>query len=156
MTSCGFFARQIGNLQILIVATYRTDELHRKHVLYTFLPFLVREIIAIRLSCDRSTAGGQRALIRQHYSLERMIRHGLNTFLPSMRRQSPVLRNSCAHWKTRRVLAQLGERWSLGDLEQAALPACSSQVIERRSIQAERRDETNYAGRCGHRAGCAV
>ena len=38
-----FLARQLADRRILVAATYRSDELHRRHPLYTLLPVLVRE-----------------------------------------------------------------------------------------------------------------
>ncbi len=97
-----FFARQIVSRRILLVASYRTDELHRKHVLYTFLPLLVRETNAKRLVVRPLNAGGQRALIRQHYTLDANDQARLEQFLADPCGRQPPLwrRNSCAHWKT--------------------------------------------------------
>ena len=49
-----FLARRVASYNILLVATYRSDELHRRHPLYTLLPMLVREADAERLEVDRS------------------------------------------------------------------------------------------------------
>ncbi len=43
-----YLARQVASQRILLVATYRSDELHRRHPLYTLLPLLVREASAER------------------------------------------------------------------------------------------------------------
>ena len=44
-----FLARQVANQRILLVATYRSDELHRRHPLAPLMPLLVREAGAERV-----------------------------------------------------------------------------------------------------------
>jgi predicted ATPase len=64
-----FLARQLTHQRILLVVTYRSDELHRHHPLFTLLPLLVREAGALRLDVHPLDRRGHRALIWQHYRL---------------------------------------------------------------------------------------
>src|SRR5207302_1809064 len=64
-----FLARQLAALPLLLVATYRADELTRRHPLYQLLPTLVREARATRLDLrplDRAAIG---ALAAAHHPL---------------------------------------------------------------------------------------
>ncbi len=64
-----FLAARLQHLPILIVATYRDDELRRTHPLYRFLPLIVRELSPLRLELHRLTHGAIRALVRGRYPL---------------------------------------------------------------------------------------
>ena len=44
-----FVARQLAAVPILLLVTYRTDEVTRQHPLYRLLPVLVREALAVRI-----------------------------------------------------------------------------------------------------------
>ncbi len=64
------FVRQLTDQHILLVATYRSDELHRQHPLYEMLPLLVREANAVRLDVHPLDAAGHRELIQSQYTLD--------------------------------------------------------------------------------------
>src|SRR6185312_14110866 len=78
-----FLARQVANRRILLVATYRSDELHRRHPLYDLLPLLVREASAERLDVGRLAATGYHALIASRYDLDERDQARLATYLTS-------------------------------------------------------------------------
>lgn len=56
-----FLARQLPRHQVLLVATYRSDELTRRHPLYQLIPLLVRESQAARLDVRPLDQAAQRA-----------------------------------------------------------------------------------------------
>ena len=62
-------ARDIERSSILLVATWRDDELNRRHRLYHLIPTLVREAGGLRIDLHRLSNGAQRALIAARYDL---------------------------------------------------------------------------------------
>ena len=64
-----FLARQVGGLPVLLLVTYRDDELTRRHPLYHLLPALVREAHARRLDVRPLDEEAVLALARARYRL---------------------------------------------------------------------------------------
>jgi hypothetical protein len=62
-------ARGLADLPLLLLATYRADEVARDHPLATLLPLLVREARAARLDPRPLTPDDLRALVRPRYAL---------------------------------------------------------------------------------------
>ena len=63
-----FVASHIADLPVLLLVTYRLDELTRRHPLYKQLPGLVRSGNGIRLDLKRLDATDTQALIRSRHS----------------------------------------------------------------------------------------
>src|SRR5207237_159494 len=64
-----FLARSLSSLGLLLLATYRTDELTRRHPLSHLLPLLVREASATRLTIRPLRTAGVGALVRGRFAL---------------------------------------------------------------------------------------
>ncbi len=114
-----FAARHLAALPLLLVVTYRSDELTRRHPLSPLLPALVREAAAGRVDLHPLDDAAVRALVADRYRLpapdaERLAGEVLRSLV-----ESGVLRRE-------------GEGWHLGDLRQAALPPLLGQVIDAR------------------------
>ncbi len=62
-------ARDLADLPVLVLVTYRDDELTRRHPLYALLPLLEREARATRLDLRRFGVGGVGALVAERYVL---------------------------------------------------------------------------------------
>src|SRR5206468_2962214 len=62
-------ARQAPGLPLLLLATYRADELTRRHPLYQLLPTLVREARAMQLDLRALPGEAVRNLVRDRYAL---------------------------------------------------------------------------------------
>ena len=128
-----YLARQIADYRILIVGTYRSDELHRQHPLYVYLPMLVRESAAERLAVRPLNAAGTRALIRQYCKLEAGDQARLERYLADHAEGNPLYAGELLRsLQEDRVLVERDSGWSLGDLNQVQLPPLLLQVIERR------------------------
>jgi hypothetical protein len=54
---------------LLVLVTYRSDELTRHHTLYPLLPILVRESSAARLDLGRLEDAAVSALVAERYDL---------------------------------------------------------------------------------------
>jgi predicted ATPase len=64
-----YLAARVGSLPLLVVATYRIDELTRRHPFYQQLPALIREADALRLDLRRLATSDLQALIAGQWSL---------------------------------------------------------------------------------------
>ncbi len=128
-----FLARQVSQHPILILATYRSDELHRRHLLYTLLPLLVREAGAERVDVQALTGTGHRALIASRYLLSVEDQERLEQYLDEHAEGNPLYASELL-----RTLEDVGALfggeagWQLGDLEQVRVPPMLRQVIEGR------------------------
>ena len=61
-----FLARAVATLPLLILVTYRSDELTRRHPLYLLLPLLEREARATRLALKPLADDAIRALVARY------------------------------------------------------------------------------------------
>ncbi len=131
-----FLAARLQHLPILIVATYRDDELRRTHPLYHFLPLIVRELSPLRLELHRLTHGAIRALVRGRYPLPPADEVRLVTYLEEHAGGNPLYLGEVL-----RALAEAGTltlvqtRWQLGDLGGVLVPSLLAQVIEGRAAR---------------------
>jgi DNA-binding CsgD family transcriptional regulator len=130
-----YLARSISNHRILLIVTYRNDEVTRRHPLFAFLPLLVRESDAQLLELRRLAEADIRTLVRERYGLceadeNRLVDHlqghadGIRLFLQEM------LRSLVAD----RVLQWCDGTWTLGELKKLPVPSLIHQVIERRLL----------------------
>ena len=128
-----FLARKAGTQRLLLVSTYRSDELHRRHPLYTLLPLLVREAGAERVDVQALTGTGHRALIASRYLLSVEDQERLEQYLDEHAEGNPLYAGELL-----RTLEDAGAlfgreaAWQLGDLDQVRVPPMLRQVIEGR------------------------
>src|SRR6185437_6140237 len=80
--------RNLADVPLLLVATYRADELTRRHPLYQLLPLLVREARATRLDLRPLDEAGLRALVA-HYALPHADAHRLVAYLQERAEGNP-------------------------------------------------------------------
>ncbi len=116
-------ARELADLPLLLLATYRADEVARDHPLYALLPLLEREARAARLDLrplDAAAIGD--LVVTARYALARR-RPRAGWWLPGRahRGQRPLPGRTAAHAGGRgRAGLPTRERWALGDLERVA------------------------------------
>ncbi len=128
-----YLARQVGHQRILLVATYRSDELHRRHPLYTLLPLLVREAGAERVDVRPLTQTGNRALIQSRYQLADPDEARLERYLEEHAEGNPLYSGELLRTlEEAEALVVSDDGWQLGDLEQVRVPPLLRQVIEGR------------------------
>lgn len=128
-----YLARGIDTLGLLLIGTYRADELTRQHPLFQLLPLLVREASAERIDLRVLTDDDVSALVTSRYALSADDATHLVTYLQSRAEGNPfylceVLRTL----ETERLLYASASGWLVGDLEQAPVPPLIRQVIEGR------------------------
>ncbi len=128
-----FLARSVAALPLLLLVTYRSDELTRRHPLYALLPQLAREAGAERIDLGRLDDDAVRALVGERYGLPDADAARLVAYLqaagggqrPLRRRTAPLARRGGR-------AARDGDGWRLGDLAATAVPALLRQVIDGR------------------------
>ena len=125
-------ARGLADLPLLLLATYRADELTRRHPLYALLPLLVREARAARLDLRPLGEADLTALIGR-YALPPADGDRLVTYLRDHAEGNPfyageVLR-SLVETGVLQVAAAGGQ---LGDLAAVSVPPLLRQVIDAR------------------------
>ncbi|MGN6814248.1 MAG: helix-turn-helix transcriptional regulator [Thermomicrobiales bacterium] len=128
-----FLARQLATVPVLLIATYRDDELTRQHPLYQLLPLLVREAPASRMALRPLPDDAVEALVQARYSLPSPDAARLVAYLHAHAEGNPFdiaeLLHAC---EDEGVLTLRDEGWTLGDLAHASLPALLRQVIDGR------------------------
>ncbi len=128
-----FLSRQLGAHRLLLVATYRIDELQRHQPLYPVLPALVREARAERIEIHPLTDEGQRALIDSRYDLRETDRARLETYLAERAEGNPLFAVELLRsLEDVGALRQTDGGWVVGNLRGLRVPTLLRQVIESR------------------------
>ena len=124
-------ARSLGESPILAVATYRSDELDRRHPLHALLPVLVRETGATRVDLRPLDAGAVRSLVDERYRLPAADAARLVDYLQARAEGNPLFVGELL-----RALEEAGAidggGGRLGDLVGIGVPSLLRQVIEGR------------------------
>jgi DNA-binding CsgD family transcriptional regulator/transcriptional regulator with XRE-family HTH domain/tetratricopeptide (TPR) repeat protein len=128
-----YLARHLGGQRILLVATYRDDEIARAHPLHQLIPVVAREAGAERVKLRPLDESDVRAAVAGRYRMSEPDRHRLIDFLQGRAEGNPLYL-----WETLRTLEDElllrpeGEQWLLGDLTQFSPPALIRALIENR------------------------
>ncbi len=128
-----FFARQLSSVPILLLITYRNNEISRAHPLHRLVPLLVREALAVRIDVSPLTNDAVRALIDDGYRLPEEQAARLATYLQQRAEGNPFFVVELLRALEGSVLQPDGETgWTLGSLEQTRIPTLLRQVIDQR------------------------
>ncbi|HUG14992.1 MAG TPA: AAA family ATPase, partial [Thermomicrobiales bacterium] len=128
-----FFARFLPGLPSLTVATYRDDELTRRHPLSELLPLLAREDGASRLTLRRLDLAETRSLLRERYQLPEHEEDQLVTHLQQLSEGNPFFASEVLNTlEEQSVLRRTDDGWQLSELSDIAVPPLLRQVIEGR------------------------
>jgi DNA-binding NarL/FixJ family response regulator len=122
--------RSLDGVPILLLATYRADEIPADHPLAALLPALVREAHAARLDLPPLDAAAVAALVAARYSLAAAERDRLADYL--LRRtegNALFLTELLRVLESAGALRRAGECWTLGDLDRVPVPPLLRQVI---------------------------
>ncbi len=126
-------ARQLADQRVLILASYRADEVQRHHALHPVLPLLIREARAQRVDVRPLDGAEQRELIQRHCALSEMDEQRLVDYLKERAEGNPLYAGELLRTlEDEEVLAQTEGAWHLGDLTQVRVPALLRHVIEGR------------------------
>lgn len=127
-----FVARQVVAVPLLVLATYRTDEVSRQHPLYRLLPALVREALAVRIDLSPLGADDVRALIAHTYQLPADDAGRLADHIQGHTEGNPFFVGEVLRSLEGTILVRAAGSWTLGALAQLRVPALLRQVIDAR------------------------
>ncbi|HEX2283062.1 MAG TPA: AAA family ATPase, partial [Thermomicrobiales bacterium] len=141
-----YVARQLGDVPLLLVATYRDTELDRRHPLHQLLPILVREAQATRVGVRPLGDADVRALLDDRYTLSPEDQSRMARYLQARAEGNPLFIG-----ETLRTLEETGSiiltdsGWEVGNLAQSPMPSLVRQVIEGRLERLDERARTLLA-----------
>lgn len=126
-------ARACTMMPVLVIATYRADEVGRDHPLSSLLPLLVRETDAVRLVLRPLDRGAVRAYVTGRYALLEEEVAALAGYLAGRSEGNPLFMTELLHaLEEESVLRRAAGEWELGALLQGGMPPLLRQVIEAR------------------------
>jgi DNA-binding CsgD family transcriptional regulator/tetratricopeptide (TPR) repeat protein len=148
-----YLARFLEGQRILLVVTYRDDEVTRHHSLFALLPPLIRETQATRVELGALTREDIAVLVTSAWSLDEDDRERLLDYVLAHAEGQPLFTIELL-----RTLEQNGFMqqsvggWRLADLSQVPVPTLVRQVIEGRVVQLgeEARASLEVAAVIGH------
>jgi predicted ATPase len=118
---------------ILLLITYRVDELTRTHPLYRQLPALMRDTDGLRLDLKRLDPPALRTLVAARYDLAEADEARLTTYLAHHAEGNPFFATEILRAvEEEGQLAQTTGRWALGELDRVAVPSLVRQVVDER------------------------
>ena len=125
--------RDLADLPALLLATYRDDELTRRHPLYALLPVLEREARAPRLDLRRFDAAAIGALVADRYALAGGDAARLVAWLAGRAEGNAFFTAQLLRaLEEEGVVRRADGGWVLGDLGAVGLPAPLRQVLDAR------------------------
>ena len=129
-----YVSRSVLDHRILIVATYRDDEITRRHRLAQLLPRLIRESRAERVDLHQLEAAAIGELIRNRYELEAHDKERLTAYLEERSEGNPLYVEELLYTlESEGSLADTGAgRWMLREIEAIPVPMLIVQLIEDR------------------------
>jgi DNA-binding CsgD family transcriptional regulator len=126
-------APHVGHWRALLVATYRIDDLTRRHPFYQQLPALVREADGIRLDLRRLDADDVRALVAGRIRLSGADEGRLAAYLERHAEGNPFFTVELIRALEEAGLLRAGtDRSFLGELTRVVVPPLLRQVIDGR------------------------
>jgi DNA-binding CsgD family transcriptional regulator/tetratricopeptide (TPR) repeat protein len=129
-------ARHARRLPLLLVVTYRSDEVAPDHPLYPLLPLLVREAGAERLDLRRLADADVRELVDRRYQLAQRDADRLVPYLLAHAEGNPLyLSELLRTLEEEQVLRASPGEWVLGDLGGLVVPRLIRQVIAGRAAR---------------------
>ncbi|HET9014898.1 MAG TPA: AAA family ATPase [Thermomicrobiaceae bacterium] len=128
-----FVARHVARHRVLLVATYRSEELTRRHPLYRTIPLLVRDTRAARLDVRPLDAAGTRGLVAGRFRLSDADAVRLEAYLEEHAEGNPLYAGELLRTlEDDGVLVARDGGWEVGDLSRVGVPPLLVQVIEGR------------------------
>ncbi len=126
-------ARSLPAWPVLVLATYRADELTRRHPLHALLPLLERESPVARLSPRPLNGEAIAALVRARYLLADGDAERLVTYLNQRSEGNPLfVAQLLRALEDQDTLRPVGPGWQLGDVGNAGIPMSLMQIIDAR------------------------
>src|SRR5262249_48022755 len=118
---------------LLVIATWRPDEVTDQHPLASLLPVLVREAHATRLTVPPFSTDDVDAYVAQTFPLTEADRRRLVAYLVGRGEGNPFFVSEWLHTlEATGMLRRTGKAWMLRDLRDVKVPALIRQVIRDR------------------------
>jgi len=128
-----FLARGLTSLPLLLVVTYRNEELDRRHPLVEIIPLLVRESAVERLDLRPLDGAATHALVDARYHLSDDDSMRLAAYLIERTEGNALFITELLRTlEEEGLLHREGERWHVGEIAQAPLPRLLKQIIDTR------------------------
>jgi DNA-binding CsgD family transcriptional regulator/tetratricopeptide (TPR) repeat protein len=128
-----FLARAVGSLPLLVLVTYRSDELTRRQPLFPLLPQLVRESAAARIDLPGLGDAAIHTLVQERFRLPQADAGRLVAYLQARAEGNALFVGELLRaLEEGGVLAWEGDCWRLADIAQTGVPTMLRQVIEGR------------------------
>jgi DNA-binding CsgD family transcriptional regulator len=129
-------AREATSQALLVLATFRGDELASDHPLYRLLPVLERETEARRLEVRRLHQEALQELVATRFRMTETNSARLVAYLYAKADGNPFFTQQLLRaLQEDEVLRPLGNRWALGDLENTGVPSLLREVIDSRLLR---------------------
>lgn len=126
-------AGHLEDVPMLLLVTYRDDELTRRHPFYQQLPALIRESHGRRLSLRRLDQDGLRALVRAEWALDAADEERLTDYLERHAEGNPFFATELLRALAEEgLLDQRADGARLGELDRVIVPPLLRQVIDSR------------------------
>ena len=148
-----YFSRTPSDSPVLIIVTYRDDEITRRDPLYQLLPTLVRESGGVRVSLQRLNHEAISAVVSSRFCLAAPDQSRLVDYLAQYSEGNPFfLGELLFELESSGRLKQEDGRWQLSQLDRVRLPQMVGQMLERRiqRLDAVRRRHLEIAAVIGH------
>ena len=128
-----FIGRQASSHRILLLVTYRDNEITVNHPLYRLVPLILRETKAMRVRLARFDRVDTGELIQDRYDLNSGDRERLLDYLQQRADGNPFyIDELLCSLQDEDILRIHEARWTVGDLARAPLPSLLRQVIDAR------------------------
>lgn len=128
-----FASRHLASVPILLLITYRSDEVTRQHPLYRLLPVLVREALAVRIDLSPLGDDDVCSLIDRSYQLPPDDTRRLAVYLQARAEGNPFYLGELLQSLEGTVLLPTAAgSWDLGELTDIQVPVLLRQVIDAR------------------------
>ena len=128
-----FLARESGAHPLLIIATYRSEEVMSGHPLAALLPVLLRESPAERIEVRQLEARSHRQLLAARYRLDDDNLTRLSAYLEEHAEGNPLYVTELLRTlEDEGILAKHQDEWTLGELSRAVVPPLLREVIDAR------------------------
>jgi DNA-binding NarL/FixJ family response regulator len=132
--------RTLRELAILLLVTYRDDDVASDHALARLLPLLIREGDATRLHPGQLSAAHVGDLVTPRYALNTADAARLVAHVVTRTGGNPFFVNEVLHGlENERLLRPAEDGWILGDLTQARVSPLLRQLLDSRLVRLEPR-----------------
>ncbi|MFW6074138.1 MAG: helix-turn-helix transcriptional regulator, partial [Chloroflexota bacterium] len=126
-------SRRVDQIPVLLVGTYRDDEMTRDGYLYRLLPHIVRESRALRTTLQRLDRDSTRTIVEDRYELDEPERDLLTGYLHQLSDGNPFfIRELLNTLEEENLLRQTPRGWTLEPLETPVVPPLVEQIVEGR------------------------